>query len=121
MPSYGGVNIFGYAVRIITADNPRQAQENKFFGLSGIERLDGGLAGRFTSAEGLHYGIDATALATVQETFRSYNDGIARALVDNRGVTWLNVVLEGFQPQGRVLQDSRGYYQAYQARFKHLT
>jgi hypothetical protein len=41
MASYGGVDIFGLSVSLTTADNPRQAQENKYFGLDGIERLDG--------------------------------------------------------------------------------
>lgn len=121
MPSYGGVDIFGYSVQIATADNPRQSQENKFFGLDGIERLDGGLAGRFTTVQGVHFGVSAFALATVQETFRSYNDGLARVLIDSRGVTWPDVVLESFEPQGRIVADYQGYYQPYRARFRHLS
>lgn len=121
MAFYGGFNIFGLSVSIATSDNPRQAQENKYFGLSGIERLDGGLAGRYTTARGVHFGVNATALAAVQETFRSYNDGVARVLIDSRGVVWTNVILEGFEPQGRVIADYRGYFQPYQARFRHLS
>ena len=43
MPSFGGVNIFGTAVRMITVDNLRERQVNSYFGLSGLEMLDGGL------------------------------------------------------------------------------
>jgi hypothetical protein len=121
MASYGGVDIFGLSVSLTTADNPRQAQENKYFGLDGIERLDGGLAGRYTTARGVHFGVTAAELGLVQESFRAYNDGLARVLVDSRSVVWANVVLESFEPQGRVLADYRGYYQPYQARFRHLS
>lgn len=106
-----------------TADNPRQAQENKFFGLNGTERLDGGLPGRFTEVKGVHYGADLASFTAAQEGMRSYNDGLAYVLVDNRGVTWANVLLETFQPEGaKVQQDPYGgFWQPYTARLRHLT
>ena len=43
MASFGGTSIFGTAVSMVTADNPRETQLNAFFGLSGLESLDGGM------------------------------------------------------------------------------
>jgi hypothetical protein len=121
MASFGGVNIFGTAVSIVTADNPREKQINAYFGLSGLESLDGGLRGRVTHITGLLYGNSALLLAAVEAQFRSFNDGIARTLVDTLGTSWPNVRLESFQPQGRVRQSPSGVlFRAYQARFLHL-
>lgn len=130
MATYGGSAIFGASVTMATTDNPRVQQQNHFFGLSGVESLDGGLRGRFTEARGVLYGFGASPsvasanLAVAEESFRGLNDGLARVLVDTRGVTWIHVKLEGFQPQGRILKELRGstWYciHPYQARFIHL-
>lgn len=121
MASYGGSNIFGSAVSMTTTDNPREKQLNAFFGLSGLESLDGGLRGRVTHATGLLYGNSPGWLASSEGLFRSFNDGVARALVDTLGVTWLNVRLDSFQPLGRVRQSPAGMlFRAYKARFLHL-
>jgi hypothetical protein len=121
MASFGGTNIFGTAVSMATADNPRERQLNAYFGLSGLESLDGGLRGRYTQATGLLYGDSASALATAEGLFRSFNDGIARPLVDTLGVTWPSVCLVSFQPQGRIRQSPAGtLFRSYKARFLHL-
>ncbi len=121
MPSYGGTNIFGTAVSMATTDNPRERQINAFFGLSGLESLDGGLRGRNTLATGLLYGGSSVELATVESLFRSFNDGVARPLIDTLGVAWLGVCLVSFQPQGRIRQSPGGVlFRAYKARFLHL-
>ena len=121
MPSYGGVNIFGTAVTMSTADNPRETQVNSYFGLSGLETLDGGLRGRYTLVAGLLFGSSAPALASAEGLFRSYNDGIARVLVDQFGASWPSVRLESFQPWGRVKQSPHGiFFRPYHARFLHL-
>jgi hypothetical protein len=121
IPTYGAVAIFGTAVRMGTADNPRPSQENHFFGLNGIESLDGGLSGRFTEVRGLLGGVTVDDLATAEELFRSYNDGRARTLVDTRGQAWAWVKLETFQPASdRIMADDFGLYREYTARFKHL-
>jgi hypothetical protein len=121
MASFGGTNIFGTAVSMVTADNPRERQLNAFFGLSGLEALDGGLRGRSTHATGLLYGASQVALATAESLFRSFNDGVARPLVDTLGVTWPAVCLVSFQPQGRIRQSPGGVlFRTYKARFLHL-
>ena len=121
MALFGGVNIFGTAVSMATADNPREKQINAYFGLSGLESLDGGLRGRVTNVTGLLYGESPLLLAGVEAHFRSFNDGQARILVDTLGTPWPNVRLESFQPQGRVRQSPSGVlFRTYQARFLHL-
>src|SRR5579871_5423883 len=121
MPSYGGVNIFGTAVTMSTVDQPREKQINSFFGLSGLETLDGGSRGRFTEVGGLLYGSSPASLASAESAFRSYDDGVPRVLIDNLGVGWGNVVLQTFRPMGRVRQSPFGvFFRAYKARFLHL-
>jgi hypothetical protein len=121
MASFGGTPLFGTAVSMTTVDNPREKQLNAFFGLSGLETLDGGLRGRVTHVTGLLYGTSPSALASSEGTFRSFNDGVVRPLVDTLGVTWTSVRLESFQPQGRIRQSPAGMlFRTYKARFLHL-
>jgi len=104
-----------------TSDNPRSSQENAFFGVNGIESLDGGQRGRFTEVKGLLYGASAADLQFAEILFRSYNDGFAYVLVDSYGGTWPYVKLETFDPQPRIKQDVYGsFYRAYTARLRHL-
>jgi hypothetical protein len=121
MASYGGVGIFGAAVSMTTSDNPREAQINSFFGINGLEALDGGFRGRITKVHGVLYGQSALLLSSAEGLFRSYNDGVARMLVDSLGTVWPSVRLLTFQPSGRVGQAADGtYFRAYQAQFLHL-
>jgi hypothetical protein len=121
MATFGGANIFGTAVSMTTADNPRANQLNAFFGLSGLESLDGGMRGRVTHVAGMLYGNSPAALAAAESAFRSFNDGVPRPLIDTLGTTWSNVRLEFFQPQGRVRQSPGGYlFRSYKSRFLHL-
>ena len=121
MASFGGSNIFGTAVSMVTVDNPRAKQINAYFGLSGLETLDGGSRGRITRATGLLFGQSPALLAAAEASFRSFNDGMARVLVDTLGVSWQNVRLDSFEPQGRIAQSAGGtFFRSYQARFLHL-
>ena len=121
MASYGGVAIFGAAVVMTTSDNPREAQVNSFFGINGLESLDGGFRGRITKVQGVLYGQSSLILSSAEGLFRSYNDGVARMLVDTLGSIWPNVRLLTFQPTGRVGQSADGtYFRAYQAQFLHM-
>lgn len=121
MALFGGTNVFGTAVSMATADNPRENQLNAYFGLSGLESIDGGGRGRATQASGLLHGRSPGELAAAEARFRSFNDGIARPLTDTLGLVWPNVRLVFFQPQGRVRQSPSGvFFRSYQARFLHL-
>ncbi len=121
MPSFGGVNIFGSAVIMTTSVNPRRSQINAFFGVNGLEAIDGGSRGATTFSSGLLYGSSAPGLAAAEALFRSFDDGIPRTLVDTFGTPWAGVRLQSFQPWGRVKQSPYGYFfRPYQGRFLHL-
>ncbi len=121
MPSYGGTPIFGAAVSMTTADNPRECQVNSFFGVNGLEALDGGFRGRITRVRGVLSGSSSLSLAASEGLFRTYNDGLARILVDNLGAVWPSVRLLSFQPYGRARQSADGtFFRAYLAQFLHL-
>jgi hypothetical protein len=121
MASYGGVAIFGAAVSMSTSDNPRESQVNSFFGINGLEALDGGFRGRITKVHGVLYGQSLELLGATEGVFRSYNDGVARVLIDTSGAIWPNVRLLNFQPHGRIRQSADGTcFRAYQAQFLHL-
>ena len=120
MPSYNGEAIFGRAVEMVTADNPSADQTNAFFGANGLESLYGGQRGRQTLVKGVHFGSSAGDLKSVQLLFSSYNDGIARTLVDSYGYPYRAVKYGSFTPTGRIMRDKRGFFQAYQATFNHL-
>jgi hypothetical protein len=118
--TFNGVNIFGAVVQMKTADNPRAVQQNAFAGVSGVEGLDHGSRGRYTTAAGTHAGAGLGGLAVVQETCRAYRDGRAYVLVDTRGVTWLYVQLVSYEPEGRIRYAGGGYCtQKYSLRFFH--
>ncbi len=121
MAAYGGVNLFGIAVTMSTADHPREKQINSYFGLSGLETLDGGSRGRVTSVGGVLVGRTPAELAQAEATFRTYSDGLTRDLSDSLGTTWTNVRLESFQPLGRIRQSPQGmFFRSYRAQFLHL-
>jgi hypothetical protein len=121
MASYAGLGIFGAGVTMTTSDYPRECQVNTFFGVNGLETLDGGFRGRVTRVRGTLSGQSAPLLASAEGVFRTYNDGLARVLVDNLGTAWPNVKLLKFQPIGRIRQSADGvFFRPYWAIFLHL-
>lgn len=120
MPTFNGIDIFGRSVQMRTADNPRADQRSGFFGVQGLESLDGGHRGRITGVEGVLFGADLAALNLAEAQFRSFLDPFAYTLVDTRGRTWLAVKLTSFEPTDRPLEDSSGLYLPYRAQFLHL-
>lgn len=105
-----------------TVDNPAARQQNTFPGLGGIESLGMGQRGRYTTVEGLLVAPTIGDLASLVETFRSYNDMTAYILVDTSETTWPNVILDGFNPMKPIRYDEKWKYnRRYTARFQHLT
>lgn len=123
MPSFGGTDIFGITVKMATVDNPRGQQQNTFPGVSGIESLDQGFRGRFTTVSGQLVGANPFDLNGALLLFRSFNDGEARDLVDTFGNLWANVKYGSFELIDKVgvYGGSGIYFQFYTARFEHLT
>jgi hypothetical protein len=121
MATFDGVNMFGVAVTVETAENPRATQENAYAGVSGIQSLDLGGRGRQTSIKGRLRGATPGALGDAENFVRSYNDGRTYTFVDNFGTTWLYVKLVRFQPSGRVAADPMGTYsRRYEVLLHHL-
>lgn len=121
-PTYGGAAIFGYSVTITHTLNATAEQLNAFFGLSGTQSLFGGLRGRVFQVKGVLFGQDMATLNAAEATYLSFIDGVARDLVDTRGRTWPSVLVKALvpPPQGRVLQDARGFYLPYKGLLQGL-
>ena len=120
MATLNGVNIFGNAVVMVTGDDARETQKNTYFGLTGVESLDGGGRGRVTNATGTLYGANLSALNVAIALIRSYIDGLGYTLVDTRGRTFTNVRLVAFKETDRCVPYGSGYIQAYAAVLEHL-
>jgi hypothetical protein len=119
--NFGGVAIFGTAYTFVTAPAPREQQVNGFFGLNGVERLDGGSRGLQTHVKGLLYGAGVLGYATAENTFMNMQDGVTRPLTDSLGRTWSSCVLDRFTPHGKIRQAPNGYLcREYEAIFFHL-
>jgi hypothetical protein len=126
-PKFNNLDILGLVTRMDTIA-VAQAQELSYPGVDGVERLFLGGRGGFTDVQGLLFGETYALLAAAQATLRAYvYDGGAYALLDDKGVTWSQVVLTDFKPTGRIGTVSAGpssvqgmLCQPYQARFRHL-
>jgi hypothetical protein len=98
-PAYGGVPMFGLVTSMVHAPHPCAQQVDAFFGVPGNISLFGGSRGRAFMIQGVLQDVDLGSLNADEALIHSYADGIARALFDTRGQTWLNVVFfDEFQP-----------------------
>jgi hypothetical protein len=120
MPSYGGDLIFGRSPIIHMEPNPSRKQYAEFFGLNGVYMLRGGSRGRVFLCSGLLWGEDEAGLASALGIFQSYDDGIARPLVDTLFQTWPQVVYDRFQPGERIVTGHGGLLLDYKATFVGL-
>lgn len=121
MASFDGASIFGRAVTMTTVLAPRAEQRNEFFGIDGIEALDGGSRGGTTIVSGVLYEADLATLVTAWNAFLAKKDGLTHALVDTEGTTHPEAKLMSVEPKGPLRRDQGGkYLRAYTARFDHL-
>jgi hypothetical protein len=98
-PTYGGVPIFGLAVRIEEVPGQASQQLEAFFGVGGLLSVFGGTRGRRFNVSGVLFDVDLPTLNDDEALFMSFQDGIARVLSDTRGRDWPNVVYLGeFEP-----------------------
>lgn len=119
MATFNGVTIFGTDVVITPQANPREEQRDGFFGISGVERKDGGSRGWVLRVSGRHSGSNLALFVASQALFASYHDGRPYTLVDTAGRTWLNVKLTRFIPKGQILTSTDGQrHQLYEAEFE---
>ena len=131
-PTYGGIPIFGQAVRIDQQPGQAAQQVETFFGVSGVLSLFGGTRGRTFLVSGVLYDVDLPTLNADEALFLpglsgSFADGVARVLFDTRGRTWQNVVYLGqfeadpLGPQPGVWGSDSGWILPYRAVFHGLS
>jgi len=121
MAAYGGVSIFGYAVRIQHIPEPAAYQNAAFFGITGIQALWGGGRGRIFMVEGVWIETSTTAIRADETLLLSYADGIPRELDDTFGASWQNVVFTGQYRPGKLCFPQGKFALPYQAVFRGLT
>lgn len=116
-PTFDGSPLFGNSVSIAVSFKPRERQENGYFGVNGIEVIDGGSRGGQAVASGVLYGWGAYGLALAEAQFLDRNDGKAKLLTDTLGRQY-DAILDSFEPKGRVRRDHWGnWFRSYEARF----
>jgi hypothetical protein len=103
MASYDGVPLFGRSVSIRMEQNPSAKQLVSFFGLNGVYSLGGGGRGRTFFIQGVLAASSDAELSSLMGLILSYDDNIARVLVDTVGNTWPEVVFDRFQPGERYM------------------
>lgn len=118
--TYGGLAIFGQAVRSTTEIAPRAVQQNTFFGLNGVEELDGGGRGGETIVTGIISGTGALGYQANWSAAAGLQDGVARQLATPDG-TFPLVILASWSPAGELTRTPAGVVQRkYRATFRHL-
>jgi hypothetical protein len=131
-PTYGGVPIFGLAVKIEEVPLQCAQQLEAFFGVPSMMSVFGGTRGRTFNISGVLYDVDLPTLNSDEDIFTpgvdgSVADGVARPLFDTRGRTWANVIYLGqFQPdpmgpRPAVWSGSAGWALPYRAVFHGLS
>ena len=92
IPTYNGLPVFGVACSIDMVPNANAAQVAAFFGVQGVQSMDGGGRGRVFEVRGLMYGSTPLDVQLMQQQLEQFADGTARILVDTTGGVWPNVV-----------------------------
>lgn len=91
-PSLGGSAIFGLAVNVNHIPNANAAQVAQFFGVEGVQSMDGGKRGRVFEVQGCMVGLNAAGVQAAAAILESLADGVARTFIDTTGTAWGNVV-----------------------------
>ena len=108
-PYYGGFPVFGLAVSIHHVPNANAAQVAQFFGVAGVQAMDGGGRGRVFEVQGLLTGASPAGCVSSELFLLSFADGVARTLTDTTGISWPNVVFRGeYQRTGKFMTNCSG-------------
>lgn len=127
MATYDGFNIFGFCKSFVHLPKSSVAQVNEFFGVNGTHSLFGGTRGRTFLIEGHLIGDSDADCFSAEAVLLSYADGITRALTDNFGRSYGNVVFEGryqpdpMGPRPATLGGSPCWGLGYKCEFRGLT
>lgn len=115
--------VFGLAVKCgPPAFNERRLQKASYPALNGMESLDMGDQGAYSTVTGLICGNNPSNYRGAVALLYSYVDGNAHVLTDNDGFSWPNVLVVGIEPSGRGYTDPvLGYCREFSVRLLHLT
>lgn len=119
-PTYGGVAVFGDAVRMRYTPVPLALQVTSYFGIDGQQAISGGSRGRTFEVSGVWLADTTEEIRAIEAAFLSYADGIARPLVDTFGASWSNVIFTGEYRTGNLCFVNGGYCLPYMAIFRGL-
>ncbi len=121
MASFNTISL-GNVVSMRTAPNPAALKHIAYPGVRGIGVTYEGSRGMRTEACGLSYAASLAELAATEQAFRNcVNLAVLAQLVDTCGVTWNNVILTHFQPEGDICVFTGGVAREYRMEFLHLS
>jgi hypothetical protein len=125
-PSLGGAPVFGYAAMIHPLPNPPALQLDAYAGLNGQVSQFGGTRGGRIRITGHFVEEDIPTVNNDLATLVSYNDGIARTIVDCEGIPYFNCVFAGLSsPRAAIavpgFGDSGGWLKEYSVEFVVLS
>lgn len=103
-PTFGGLAMFGQAVNMHMTPNANAAQIAAFFGVFGVQSLDGGQRGRIHEVTGLMVGATPALVQANEIQWEQFATGISQLLIDTTGLAWPNTVYRNeFSWDGRFL------------------
>ncbi|WP_165072129.1 hypothetical protein [Paludisphaera rhizosphaerae] len=107
MPSiayYDGFPLFGSAVCCRMVPDANAGQAAAYFGIPGVQSIDGGGRGRAFFISGVFTGATTLDIRAAEAALDSYGDGRPRVLIDTFGTSWANVIYKReYQPGNRLL------------------
>ena len=104
-PTLGGYALFGVAVNVNMNPNANAYQLASFFGVQGVQGMDGGQRGRVFEITGVLVGETPAYVVAGATQLSSYADGVARIFQDTTGTAWPNVVYRNeFQWTGKFME-----------------
>lgn len=121
IPSFGSVQIFGICWHVSNDIAERDAQQNVYAGLSGVEHIDMGGRGRMSVVRGILTGATLGDFVAAKTVLESFNDGVPRIFYDSTGFGWQNVILkapkiEPYKPNGGL-----GFWAHFEVSLQHLS
>lgn len=115
--SYGGAQIFGYAVEVRPSPNPPALQISSYQGVNGQFCLFGGTRGGMIRIHGVMQDVSIPAVNADLAVITSYDDGIARTLIDCEGNVYFNCIYAGMHQPGPALITDIGWCKTFAVDF----
>src|SRR5271166_6106266 len=120
-PTLAGNPIFGLAVKFRPAPNPPALQLDSFAGVNGQVCLFGGTRGGRIHVSGMMQDVDIPSVNDDLAVITSYDDGIARTLIDPEGNQYYNCVYAGMGQPGPAIPTPYGWAKQYDCMFTVLS